>query len=394
MDTNTATTTATAPAPSENLSENALAARLMGKQVTSPAPAATAAATPQPQTTPAPAVTQPAEGETTAPAATNTPADPAATPAEGSEPSPETPAEPTEAAPAEPTAGGDEDDKAQAEEEAKQTEVPKAVKDLRDRVHKVVDQRNEAREQAAELQRQLEAAQSELQQLKTGNPPQLRAVDRFSGHPAVQPIDQQLANVDTTIDWCVANPDGGEVDDGKGGKLSFSSTDVARMKVQAERDRQGLVSRRTVEVSKLEQVENTRRQAADAKARTVYPWMANQQSPEFQMSVEIARDIPGIVNHPEFVLLLGDATRGRMARLAEEKKAAQAKPGAVPAKRPGVQTAPPNLTTSSATAPKVTDPLAAQLSAAEQEYRDRPTAANYQKLTHLRTQQRAAAKAA
>lgn len=370
---NTETTTTTPP--SANLSVEQLAQRL-SKRVNSPAapsPTTPAATTPPPDI-------QPGEGEPAAPVP------PVVPPAEPSPAPPEVPAEPGEPASpptepeAEPTA---ETLAAAADLDELRALIPKDKQELIGRVHELLKHRKDARTEVETVKAQLQEAQQAIQQLREGSPTNLTAIDRFSAHPDVQPLDARLATVDATLDWCDANPEGGEVTDAAGKAHTFTAADVRKMQRNAERERPALAADRAVKVGKLEQAELTRRQAAEAIADQTYPWLKQQQSPEFQMMLEAAGQIPGVVHSPEMTLVLGDLVRGRQARLAEAKaKAAPAKRAAAPA--------PPNITTTAAGAPRVADPLAAQVKQAELNYRKSGRTEDYIVLSKLRDQQKAA----
>lgn len=401
---NKQTETITLPA-AENISTEALAAKLAARVSTSvlapPAAAPAVAAAPQTAAVKSEAEIQPTEEQ--AAAATPDTTESAANTGETTiaateETTTETATEKTPEAAAEDTAIAD-DDKTAAESEAAQP-VPKAVKDLRSRVHKVVDQRDAARAEAdtakaeaAAAKRQAQELTQQVQQLREGTAPNLITIDQFSGHPEVQPIDARLAEMDNTIAWCEKNPAGGDVAGKNATTLSFTADQVEAMKAQATRDRRALEGKRTLAIGKISAGIEARTQAADDIARKSYPWLANQQSPEFQMAIKIGKEIPGLLNHPEFVLHIGDLVRGRMEREAAIKKGTA--PGKLPAKaKTATTTPPPNLATSSASAPRVTDPQAAALKAAEETYRATHKFEDLQKLTLLRTQQAALRRAA
>jgi hypothetical protein len=364
METNTTTT----PPPSANLTTDALAARF--RQVNSPAaPAAT---------------TTPASTSTTA---ENQPAAESAEAAETDTTEATETAATTEVAPEETPEATETGEVAETTEESEETapteeteEIPKDDQGKVKRIHKLLGDRKAARDEAAALKQQLDTLTHQVQQMREGTPPNLSAIDRFSGHPAVKDIDAQLTAVTETLAWCRQNPEGGEVTDEKGKVHTFTAEQVQAMRARAEDDRTPLLVNRAGQVSKLVEAENSRRTKADAIAAQHYPWMRNQQSPEFQVALQIGQQVPGILQSPEMSLLLGDAVRGRLAREAAAKK-----PAVAPAKRP----APPNVTTAPAAAPKVSNTLESKVQAAEAEYQKSATMANYQKLTVLRDQLKA-----
>ncbi len=369
MDTETQTQSAPA---SDNLSMEALAQRVAQRMNSS---AASAGAAPQTaaQTPPA---EQPTEEGAAAGSTENTPAEgdqlPADTGAEAGAAATDT--TPTGDLPPVDEALGDE---AAAEAEA-QRPLPVAVKDLRKRVNKVVAQRNEARAEAERLKGEVQQLTQNLN-TRESQPTNVRgAIDRFSGHPAVKNIEARLSQAEQTLDWCEVNADGGEMDIGNGKTISLTPEQVREMRKVADNDRIDLRTQRSVKVSELHGAEEARRKAADVRAAQVYPWMQNQQSPEFQMAVKIGMEIPGLIHSPEMILHMGDLVRGRMAREAEEKKRTTA-----PARRPAAN--PPNITTTTASAPRV-DAEEAALKTAEEQYRKTGTMADYNKLTVLKLQ--------
>lgn len=341
--------------------------RLAEQRMNPSAPAETPAS-PAPETPPV--ENQPPEGEPAAPAETETP------PAEEPQPEEQPPTEPTAEALAEVT-----------DFEELKALVPQDKRELVTRVHELLGDRKTARDENVVLKQQLQERDQAIQQLREGSlqtatVPHLTAIDRHSGHPAVKDVDARLGAVDDTIAWCDANPEGGEVT-GKDGKThTFNATEVKAMQRQAEKDRPSLLVDRAGKVNKLVEAENARRSSADAIAQKVYPWITKETSPEFQVALQIGREVPGLLQSPEMTLFLGDAVRGRLAREADARRAK-----AAPLKRAA---APPNVTTTAAAAPRVTDPGAAEVKTAEENYRRTGKLAELLVLNKARSRQRAA----
>ena len=152
---------------------------------------------------------------------------------------------------------------AEAEVET-EAEPPKAVRDLQKRVGKLTEQRNEAREELAELRAQVE----ELK--KAAPPPKAAHVadGTFDGDRTVQEATESLAGVRAFLKWAEANPNGGSfTEDGK--TYELSQEDVQSYRRQSEEESIRLHTKREARLERLRGDFDAQRAATHAEAATV-----------------------------------------------------------------------------------------------------------------------------
>lgn len=377
-------------APAEaasNQSVDELAAMLKSRRskASSPAPSAASPANPQPNAPPAAASNEPTNAtEEPAPLESNSEPSPAAEPLAAAAPDP-TPSESTEELSPEETPADaqtlDEEEMAAAEEAKQQN----AVRALQKRISKIVKQRNDERL----LRQHAEQQVAELQTTKvngqeTKHPAASTPAEPYGSHPEISQLNEQLAEVESVLNWTDQNPDGFQSEDGK---LNYDAARIRQVRAQAVRKQQALLARKEARVVQLEQEYNAARSQNLGRAREIYPWMQTKTSPEYQEATAILQRFPALLEDPEYPLIVGDYMRGRNARLA----ASAAKSPPMLSIKPKASTTPtPVITASAGTAPKI-DPLQKQIQAAEAEFETTGSMEAYKKVLKLKRQVRQAA---
>jgi hypothetical protein len=233
--------------------------------------------------------------------------------------------------------------------EAALADAPQGAKKLLKRIHKLVDQRDQERNERLALQARLAAVEqgrngpSDAEAMEgrgqrtedRGQQPQQQAggdwVDRV---PQVAKLNERLASLNEMVAWCRKNPDGGEVPDGKGGMVEIDAETAARARENAEAERAELTAERAALRTQFRQRAEQDRQQFDAVAKTEYPWTADESSPEFKEASVIFRVMPQLRDLPSARLAMADWYAGKKAR--EAKAAAQQGKGkaTVPATKP------------------------------------------------------------
>lgn len=259
---------------------------------------------------------------------------------------------------------GDEPPEGEGDEEGaeKAPEMPKAVRDLQKRVGKLTEQRNEAREELAELKAQVE-------QLKAKGPgddraesePPHPAESTFGSDRTVAEIDTDLRDIETFLAWADKNPQGGTF---KAGQKTYELTedDVIDNRRQGMSQRSRLDARRETRIEHLRQKFDEGREGSHAEALKLYPWIAKKDSAEFQEALAIIRQNPDLLKRVDFELVVARQVVGQ--RL--ETEAVKKKKPALPGQRPAT----PIVTHSPSAAPKPSGKADATVSAAEKQFRE------------------------
>jgi hypothetical protein len=250
--------------------------------------------------------------------------------------------------------------------------------------------------QKGDLERKLQAAEAERQQLKG-------EVDRYKSIPppeaplpvVVNPTDPagnilseaQLEQAHREARflrrWCEDNPEGGtlQVPDGKGSYQTreFSPEQVRTMKRAAEDDLEEHLPKRR-EYLRAEQT-------STAEALKEFPWLSDQSTPQFRLFKQALANFPAVRLNPDWARATAIFVEGLEARQA--RLVAAAKPPALPK----IKNAPPKVPGAPASAPPRVGPqgaLDAQIAAAEKEYKATPNAKTFARLDVLKRQKRQA----
>lgn len=245
----------------------------------------------------------------------------------------------------------EDEDKAGADDEA-QAPKAKAVRDLRDRVHKVVDQRDAERNARIEVERKLADAEAKLASqtnAPAANQRQQAAQtnEEFASDPAVVEIDRTLADVEAFLDFAAQHPDGGSFEDG-GKTYELDAEQMRAFKAKSEKERIRLSSKREARLESARQTFQTQRAAAHAEAVKLYPWIELKDSAEFQEAIRLIRANPGVMQHADFELVVARQVAGTRLE-AEARKKLNGSTG----KPAGSRTPAPVVTRSGEAAPRV-----------------------------------------
>lgn len=220
-----------------------------------------------------------------------------------------------------------------------------------------------------QLRTDLEQATTDRTTLETQLTELRTMVDAPAHHAADTPLGevddeaalaQKTANLRALRRWARMNPDGGELPDGKGGKIEKTAEEVRAILADAEEMLEEAVPARQ---RYLEQ-----RRTFDQQATAAYSWLKDTKSPAAIAHAALMRQYAPLLRAiPEARLVMADALVGASLRVQASKQAAAAKPGDTQKKptlptRPGAATpakAPPAAVSrpapkTSATAKKAT----------------------------------------
>lgn len=197
------------------------------------------------------------------------------------------------------------------------------------------------------LTAQLKAKDAELAELRSqvnGRPqtaPQTPAAATVGGHPDLAPLDGQIQQARSVLEWCEENPDGGEIQVGEGKTKELTAAEVRKFKARANATLSELSAERATKAQAIQEDWKVKNAEANKVVEAEYPFLNNPDAPEFAQAVEYLQSLPqGVVRvlqqMPDNRLLLGDLLFGRQARLAKASKpAATARPSTRPTPQPG-----------------------------------------------------------
>src|SRR5215468_9347549 len=196
------------------------------------------------------------------------------------------------------------------EEEIPPPQEPK--KEEPDKVQKRIDELTAKRKAAEERVTSLE---TELADLKS----------KFQAPPPIAPTPANpLADIDTDEQWeakkklileakhwCIRNPNGGEVSDGKGGTKFVDDSSVRDIYANADQMLE-------VELPKRKEFLATRTLYVN-EARREYPALYKQGSAAYTTKLTWLKALPECANFPDIDLIIGDAIVGQKFRLDRAK---------------------------------------------------------------------------
>jgi hypothetical protein len=225
--------------------------------------------------------------------------------AETPEPEPETQAEPQE----------EEGEEEEEVEEKVAADTAAATEKIDKREKRI----NRLTRQKAELEAKLDAVAAENHKLRTA-----QQKEEPGNHPAplvggnLPAIQQELATIDATLEWCDNNAEGGEI--GEGDKTQyFDAKAIRAWRRDAELKRQKFV---VAEQKELERLAGVREQA-DQQAISLWPEMFDKSKPEYQEAVAIIRQYPFITSIPEANYALGMMIEGSRSLKTKATKKGQ-----------------------------------------------------------------------
>lgn len=256
----------------------------------------------------------------------------------------------------------------------------KPVRDLQKRVGKLVEQREELKSENEELRARIKA-------LETSGPTAAAPVDHpgnngFAGDRQVTEINSNLKGVDAFLDWADQNELGGSFEE-NGKTYELTAEDVKSYRRQCEKQARELTAKREARLETLRGDFNAKRATAHAEAVRLYPWVEQKASAEFQEALAIIRENPGVLERPDFELIVARQVVG--TRL-EREAARKVKPAGAQPKRGG--TTPPPVVTHSPNAAGRGNPRQAADSAAETTFQQTGRVTDLSKLLAQRRQTR------
>lgn len=217
-------------------------------------------------------------------------------------------------------------------EEEKPPEEPKK-EELSDKVQKRIDELTAKRKTAEERATALE---TELSDLKS----------RLSAPPPVAPTPASpLADVETEKDlaakvnhileaksWCIQHLDGGEVEDGKGGRQWVDGATVKSILANAEM----MISKHVPEHEKF--LKN--RAVFDVEAKRNYPALFKEGTEPYNVRMQWLTLLPECRRYPDINVIIGDAILGQSIRLQRQKTNGKLPPGNQPLATPAPAASP------------------------------------------------------
>ncbi|NBO19668.1 MAG: hypothetical protein EBV03_10700 [Proteobacteria bacterium] len=209
------------------------------------------------------------------------------------------------------------DDDPDNEEEEEQEGDPAEGKDA-EGDHEQSQWPESAKKRIAKLTAQKHGLLSEKEQLTTKvQQLEQQLAERPQG-AAPAPAETPLADVQTfeeledlrqsglrALDWCLANPYGGEVPDGKGGTVTLSGQDVQERKAAIERTIQVQIPQREQWLADNAQV--------NQQLEAIYPDLF-RPGPASTAAHHVLQELPELGRRPDYVAIVGDILVGRAVR--------------------------------------------------------------------------------
>jgi len=225
------------------------------------------------------------------------------------------------------------------------------------RVHKLTNARDTEKLGRIQALQEIEKLNARVKELETQ--PQQTATIEDVDTPEIANINKELSRVESILNWCDSHSEGGELPDGKGGTITFTPEQVRHFERNAELQRVDLVSQRNTLSVTARQAQEVQRTALSAKAREIYPWLNNPNSPEALEAAQIRRNMPKVAAMPGGDWIIARYLEGVKA---EQARLSKAKTPAKPAPK-----APQVVTSTPATATRISKPNA-EKSAAEENF--------------------------
>lgn len=192
----------------------------------------------------------------------------------------------------------------------------KLTKKLVKRIHQLVGQRDQAAAELAQA-RQGKPEKPETTPQPTANP----SVD-----PRLAPFDSRIGNLENALRTLEANPDGLTMPGEGGENLTLDAAEVAELRRKYTKDYVDTVAKRAAAETQVTQEHQTRVRASWDQAATVYPWISQQKSPEFQLAVSELKQLgpaarAALQADPAFPLVVARYVAGFQAESAAGKTA-------------------------------------------------------------------------
>ena len=218
----------------------------------------------------------------------------------------------------------DEDDKP-ADDKAKEGETAAEKQARLDaRFAELTARRKTAEEKEALANTRAETAEARLKSLETEVPVKLQSED---GNPLLtvfshEKLEALVGEAESTAAWCRANPDGG-IRKVNGKAVEKSAEEVATDLQQAQQVTNRALSR-AVFIERFK--------AESDRAKTQFPSLFDQNSPDYARGKEIIRDYPFLATKPDLHLVIGKIIAGEKALTKKAEPAKAAPPTKLPPK--------------------------------------------------------------
>jgi YD repeat-containing protein len=184
---------------------------------------------------------------------------------------------------------------------------------VKKRIGKLIEARNKAEEETAELRsriEELEKAEPQRQKVEE------KGMDRFEDLTTIQEVKQREDDAEHLRDWLMENPDGGEYTDLSGDEHEVEYDQARKLMAQTDRDLRKNIPK---VIQKIQQ-----REGNFELAKKTFEWMKDESSPEMVESKKVLQMNEALAEYykkdPYAVLTLGYAMEGIKAINARQAK--------------------------------------------------------------------------
>lgn len=152
-----------------------------------------------------------------------------------------------------------------------ESEEPKGDSDgVKKRIGKLVEARNKAEEETAELRKRIEQLESASE--RPARQEQKQGDDRFSNVSTLKELEKLEDDAEHLREWLLENPDGGDYTDISGDEHEVEYDQARKLMVQTDRDLRKNISNAREKIYQ--------RQNNMEVAKKTFDWMADESSPE------------------------------------------------------------------------------------------------------------------
>jgi hypothetical protein len=192
---------------------------------------------------------------------------------------------------------------------------PETQGEFTNRVGKEARKRRKAIERAEKAEAEAEQLRAQLDGIQpvTVAP---TATDVFANVQSEQQLEQAVGEARLARDFCRQHPQGYVENEGKPNERIVSPEEVATYLSRAE-------DAIFIEAPKKQQQLRQRYQS-DRVAAQVYPQLFDKGSQDYQVANSVMQQLPGLINHPDRNLIIGDYLEGVKLRIAKDKPSGKA----------------------------------------------------------------------
>lgn len=204
-----------------------------------------------------------------------------------------------------------------------------ALQILQKRIPKLTDQRDTERNARLAAEARLSELEGELTAAREAKPETQRASSAV--HPEVAKVATAIGQVDGFIKLLKGMPQGGEMDDGDGGKVTLTADEVSEHLDRLRDKRTELVAEKKVAERTAQTAHQETFQRIRSAASKVYPWLTQPEAPEQARMKKILEAIPGLKDLADHELIVARYFRGMKAEQDDLAKAKAPGPKKAPA---------------------------------------------------------------